>query len=299
LKGFTNDYFTSPDHLTRLYFNNQVIETGQEWDGFAVFDLQTTFPHSLLQEGNIVKIEAMPVSATVDQAFINWIELDYWDTYVAQDNELAFSAPGAGEYLYQVDGFTTDDIRVFDITDPFATVVITDGVVSSGTGYKIGFQDTATLDTRYLALTESSLSSPTSMELDLPSPWQSPQNGADYILITHQDLMTSASTLANYHTSSGLRVVTVDVEDIYDEFNYGVFNPQAIRSFLAYAYQNWQAPAPVYVLLLGEASYDYRNLLGIGRVNYVPTQMIETFLLGETASDNWLVAFNGMTSCRI
>ena len=154
------------------------------------------------------------------------------------------------------------------------------------------------METRYLALTDANLATAASLELDIPSAWKSPQNGADYILITHQDLMSSAMTLADYHAGSGLRVATVDIEDIYDEFNYGVFNPQAIRDFLAYAYQNWQAPAPVYVLLLGEASYDYRNLLGIGRVNYVPTQMIETILLGETASDNWLVAFNGDESCR-
>ena len=144
LKGFTNDQYASPDHRTRLYLNNQMIEPGQYWDGFAVFDLQKTVASSLLKDGeNIIKVEALPVTATVDQEFINWIEIDYWDTYIAQDNELVFSAPSAGEYHYQVDGFSSENIHVFDITAPYATVLITDTTVSSGTGYKLEFQDTA------------------------------------------------------------------------------------------------------------------------------------------------------------
>jgi hypothetical protein len=151
-------------------------------------------------------------------------------------------------------------ISGFDITDPYTTVFITDSVISSGAGYKIEFQDTATLETRYLALTEANLASPASLELDQPSAWKSPQNGADYILITHQEIIASALTLSSYHASSGLRLATVDVEDVYDEFNYGVFNPQAIATS-GLCLPELAGTCP-HVLLVGEASYDYRNLLG-------------------------------------
>jgi hypothetical protein len=88
-------------------------------------------------------------------------------------------------------------------------------------------------------------------------------------------------------------VATVKVGDIYDEFNYGIFNPKAIRDFLSYAYYNWTPPAPTYVLLVGDAYQDYKDNLNTGTVNYVPSQIIETDLLGETPSDNWFVLLSG------
>ncbi|MBV7333619.1 Ig-like domain-containing protein [Chloroflexi bacterium TSY] len=99
--------------------------------------------------------------------------------------------------------------------------------------------------------------------------------------------------MADHRSASGLRAATVKVEDLYDEFNHGVFAPQAIRDFLAYAYHNWVAPTPTYVLLLGGTSYDYRGLLNLRKDNYVPTQVIETDLLGQTPSDNWFVTVSG------
>jgi hypothetical protein len=85
----------------------------------------------------------------------------------------------------------------------------------------------------------------------------------------------------------------VKVQDLYDEFNYGIFNPQAIRDFLTYAYQNWQAPAPLYVLLVGDAYQDYKDNLNSASINFVPSQIVEGLALGETVSDNWFVQIAG------
>ncbi|ETX00595.1 MAG: hypothetical protein ETSY2_38750 [Candidatus Entotheonella gemina] len=91
----------------------------------------------------------------------------------------------------------------------------------------------------------------------------------------------------------GLSVAVVEIQDIYDEFNHGIFNPRAIRDFLSYAYHHWTPPAPTYVLLVGDATQDYKDNLRTGTVNFVPSQIIETDLLGETPSDNWFVLVSG------
>ncbi len=66
-------------------------------------------------------------------------------------------------------------------------------------------------------------------------------NGAHVPL---QDLLSyRAST---NHISAQL----IDVANIYDEFHYGSPSANAIKSFLTYAYNNWQDP-PKYVLLAG------------------------------------------------
>ena len=50
------------------------------------------------------------------------------------------------------------------------------------------------------------------------------------------------------------------------------------EEFLAYAYHRWRRPSLRYVLLLGDASYDFKDLLGTGVKNHVPP-LIEIFLV--------------------
>ena len=295
LKGRT-DTSTNPDHHTRIYLNGAQIDD-QRWDGQISYDHQAIVSHALLNEGsNTVTVEGVgDTGASVDQIFVNWIEIAYWDTYVAENDALFFGAPGAGTFQFEVTGFSTNTVQVFDITDPSEVVIITNTtILADGSGYKLRFEDTAQAETRYLALTTARRKAPASIALDQPSSWKSASNGADYVIITHQDFYTSSLRLASYRAiTSSLRVATVKVADVYDEFNYGIFNPQAIRDFLSYAYHNWVSPAPTYVLLVGDAYQDYKDNLGTGTLNYVPSQIIETDLLGETPSDNWFVLVSG------
>jgi hypothetical protein len=79
----------------------------------------------------------------------------------------------------------------------------------------------------------------------------------------------------------------VDIEDIYDEFNYGIKNTKAIKDFLSYTYQNWQPSAPTYVLLIGDASWDpKKNSPTSVKEDYVP-------IWGNPVTDNWFVCFDG------
>ncbi|MGH9423372.1 MAG: C25 family cysteine peptidase, partial [Thermoanaerobaculia bacterium] len=52
----------------------------------------------------------------------------------------------------------------------------------------------------------------------------------------------------------------------------------------------WTRP-PKYVLLLGDASIDPRDYLGLGSVDYVPTWLIPTIYI-KTPSDDWFTDFN-------
>ena len=295
LKGHTDDLNTSPNHHTRISLNGTQIDD-QLWTGFNVFDHQTPVAPGLLDNGNnTVRVRSMgDTGAAVDQVYVNWIEVDYWRTYQADGDTLAFGPPATGTFQFDLTGFSQNTGRVFDITDPANPVQLTDPtLVSQGGGFTLRVEDAAQATSRYLALTPARHKSPAALILDQPSDWQTPGHGADYIIITHDDFVASAQTLAAYHAVAGLRLAVVKVGDLYDEFNHGIFNPRAIRDFLAYAYANWTAPAPAYVLLLGGASYDYRDLLDLDRANFVPTQLIETDTLGETPSDNWFVLVNG------
>lgn len=294
LKGRSDILDRNPDHHTRIYLNGVKIDD-QRWDGQIIFDHQVTVSHASLKSGdNTVRVESVgDTGASVDQVFVDWIAIDYWDSYSAENDTLLFGAPAAQSFNFRVSGFTNNEVAVFDITDPDNVKRITNLESSAdGNRYTIRFKDTAQPQSRYLALTAAQYKTPADLALDQPSAWKDSANKADYIIITHADFYASALRLASHRRDAGLQVATVKVEDIYDEFNAGIFNPQAIRDFLSFAYRNWSNPRPTYVVLLGDANQDYRNYK-TDLPNYVPAQIVQTELLGDTPSDNWFVTVSG------
>ncbi len=64
-------------------------------------------------------------------------------------------------------------------------------------------------------------------------------------------------------------IIYINIEDIFEEFGFGVRDPVALRNFLKFAYLNFD-PVPYYVLLAGKGIYDFRNFLKSGVKNYIP-----------------------------
>lgn len=98
--------------------------------------------------------------------------------------------------------------------------------------------------------------------LDMPSDLASRERQADYLMIVHPRLREAILPLAEFHRRRGLAVDVVDVQDIYDEWSGGIVDPRALRSFLDHAWHHWRRPAPRFVLLVGDASWDGKNRQG-------------------------------------
>ncbi len=113
-----------------------------------------------------------------------------------------------------------------------------------------------------------------------PGRLRTADNGCEYLVITHRNFYNSIMPLVNYRRQAyTTKVVTIDA--IFDDFSFGKFDPLAIKHFLYHAYNNWTT-IPKYVLIVGDATYDYKNNLGKDNPpNYVP--MYET---GTTLSGN-------------
>ncbi|WP_298359465.1 C25 family cysteine peptidase [Runella sp.] len=83
-------------------------------------------------------------------------------------------------------------------------------------------------------------------------------SSVDYLIVTHASLKQSAMAYADYRTSSaggGNKVLVVETDSLYDEFNYGERNPLALRRFADYMLS---ATAVKNLLLIGKAcSYPY------------------------------------------
>jgi hypothetical protein len=78
------------------------------------------------------------------------------------------------------------------------------------------------------------------------------RGGLPYIIITHPSLMSEASVYASYRSGTGYNVVLTNVEELYDQYGYGVEkDPVSIRNFCNYALHKWRTP-PQYLLLIGK-----------------------------------------------
>lgn len=292
LQGYT----ATPYHHTRVYLNGQQIDDHYFVSG-TEYQFEVSVPQSLLLEGeNTFKVECpRDGNITQDVVWVNWFEIDYYDTYTAEGDRLRFDLDSAGTWQAQVSSFSLETIEAYDVTDPLNPALISGGQVLPGaSGYDLVFEASVTGERRYLAQTAAQRLSPARIELDAPSSWKTPANAADHIVISHGDFITQAQALADFRAGQGLRTAVVDVQDVYDEFNGGVFSPEAIKSFLAYAYASWAAPAPRYVLLLGDGHYDFKNVYGFGEINYIPPYLADVDpWIGETAAENRYVSVSG------
>lgn len=285
---------------SRVYINNFLIDDSNGWLPTADLWFTATISQTKLVNGNnVLKVE-LPRDGTIASNIVlmNWYELLYWDSYVSDSDPFYFAGELDGSpttWEYQVTKLPTDQLEAFAITDPLdPQMVINPTIDSLVDGYRYRFEHSFSVRQKYLLQSTSKRLKPLAIVEDKPSDLKATTNKASYIIITHGDFYTATEPLAAYRDSPDFPVVRVDVQDIYDEFNHGVVDVQAIHDFLEHAYLEWQKPAPSYVLLVGDGHYDPRNYWNTGEVNYIPPylEQVDPFL-GETAADNRYVTVSG------
>lgn len=285
LLGGTSDA-VEPDHHLRIRLNDDLV-ADVTFDSQESYLIETAISH-LVEGENVLIVEAPgDTGAKADVVLLDWYEIGYQRRFVAEDDRLQFEGRAGA---YRMAGFSRPDVAVFDVTDPANPVRLSGYVVEpEGGAYAVSFSDEATGQRKYLAVSSRAIKEPTKVALVETADLRAANNQADYIIITHPDFRESLKPLVEWRESRGLEVKVVTVVEVYDEFSYGLADPTAIRDFLRYAHEHWARPAPRYVLLVGDASYDYRDNLDAPNKNLLPTYLVQTHFVGETASDNWFV----------
>jgi uncharacterized repeat protein (TIGR01451 family) len=300
LVGWTTSDYVNPDHCLRFYLNRDQsgVPVGMHtWDGQYREELVSfSFPNSRLFEGsNTVDVQVCETGAYSDIAYYDWFELDLRRKYQADGDLLVFGVAAAG-WQYRLDGFSTGAVEVFDISDTYTVSRLVDAeVTGSNSQYTVAFYDVAAEQgTRYLALTIGQVKSPLAVVKYTPTNLADPATHADYIVIAPRELITAVQPLVGHRAAQGFAVQLAELESIFDEFNYGIYSPEAIHDFLSYAYHNWSGEAPEYVLLVGDGTYDYKGNLSQGNPNLLPPYMAWVDPeMGMTAADNRYVTVAG------
>ena len=244
---------------------------------------------NLLLEGtNTVTLTAL--DGDFDVSLVQSIALHYAHTYVVDSNWLRATA-SSGDTV-RLSGFTNSQIHVLDITDPTAITHLFAPVTFDGSsfGITLAIRGAQGASHTLLAFSDDQTSAPADLAFHQPNSIDKPQYGADIVVITHPDFASSIAPLVKLHASQGSSVIVVTTDQIFDAFNFGERSPFALRSYLQLAATSWHV-RPQAALLVGRASFDPRDYLGFGYLDFVPTRMIETAAF-KTASDDWLTDFN-------
>lgn len=287
---------TNPDHHVTVSLNGQHL--GESWwDGATWQNVDFEIPIGVLLHGNNNITVTCPNDTGYgrDLVYIDKINMTYRSNYQTQDDELVFKTDTFGTWKFLLDGFTSSELSIFDVTQPTSPVRIIDfSINGSEAPYTLSFEETIDSERVFWSGSSETLKTVQEIKLDNPSNLQSEDNTADYILITHSNFIDEAEILVNLRLNQGYRSVIVDIQDVYDEFNFGVTDASAIHDFLLHAYTAWQSPSPSYVVLLGDGNYDPKNYLNYGRESYIPPFLAAADpWINETVVDNRYVTLIG------
>jgi hypothetical protein len=172
--------------------------------------------------------------------------------------------PSTGD-LYDV----SDPLRPQHLTPPWATqLILEDGPAARD--YLVAGPD---------ALATPTLRAHTPITLAMIG-------GADVVYLAAAHFHDELAPLLARRQQQGYRAIALDPQVIYDGWSFGQVSPEAIRAFLRYAVYYWN-PAPIAAVLVGDATTDPRNYLGMNNPNILPPYMARVDpWLGEAPCEN-------------
>ncbi|MDX1614216.1 MAG: C25 family cysteine peptidase [Candidatus Promineifilaceae bacterium] len=278
LRGVTDLNSVDPDHDVDITLNG--LRIGQPtWDGdsHVVFTMDLTRSSMRPGQNRLTVDNSTPGNASVDVMQLDWIEITYESSAVAGPLSVFESRGGP----VQITGLDKSAV-VMDISEELRPTILT-GIDHEGD--KVLLHTTAGM--RLLVSTDDGFLQPDIVPWR-ESNWQDPDRQADLLIVAPEALVSELEALTARRERQGLSVAVIPVEDIFDSFGHGQISPKAIQDFISYASTNWRTPAPAYLLLVGDATYDFRAYQSALPTLYVPSLMVETTFGGETLSDSRL-----------
>ncbi len=187
------------------------------------------------------------------QGYLNYLAVQTRREFRQYDKPLWVRRLPAGQCAVRQ---ASSSLQVWDITNPLAPM---------GQGYSLsGTQEAGWVSIRpadYFLFTDAQLLSPVVLATVANQDIRA-QATPDLVIVTPAAWRDQADRLAQFRRDHDqLSVLVVTTGQVYNEFGSGQPDPTAIRDMARYFYQ--KQPAKLrYLLLFGDATYNYRNIGG-------------------------------------
>ncbi len=196
-----------------------------------------------------------PDKGNLNKGYLDFIELNLERSLIFGDKQLRFSNTNmfTGESAtYEIEGLSSAQ-TVWEITDPLnPRVVSTDGN---------RFNHAGSSRARFVLASATSYMSPLAGGGKIENQNLHSLDEIEYLLIYHADFLAAAEKLATHRRSfSQLKVATVSIDQVFNEFSSGRVDPTALRDFTRMLYR--KSSNLKYLILVGDGSFDYRNIYG-------------------------------------
>lgn len=241
--------------------------------------------------GNLDKVSLKyNKSVSGSLGWLNYIEVNAKALLEFNGGMMHFRKSGiSGVVAYNISGSGTT-AQLWDVTDPLQPGYIQ----ASSSGVGLQFKALADVTREYVVTDNSSYLKPDFIE-KVANQNLHGESAHTMVIVAHPDFMEEANRLAGFHAShDNMSVLVVSPQTIYNEFSSGAQDISAIRDFMAMLWnkgESWNKPR--YLLLFGDASYDYKNILG-KNTNFVPTwQSVESMHpVNSIATDDFFGCFD-------
>lgn len=208
-------------------------------------------------------------SSSSSSGYLDYFELNVDRQLIMDGNQMMFrevvdgSTYDLAEYTLRNTG---NSINIWDITSPLHARKV-DAQLSSG---NLKFKASTDSLRQYIAFNGNGYYATEFVEKVTNQNLHSLRN-IDYIIVSHPDFLQQANILADFHRQqSDLTVFVTTPLAVYNEFSSGSQDITAIRDFAKMLYDNSDPGNEIkYLLLFGDASYDYKDILP-DNTNYVP-----------------------------
>jgi hypothetical protein len=281
---------TNSFHNINIQINDHTVFQNQ-FHADSRFQVDISLDTSMLKfQNNKLNIQSELSSGYwTDKLYINNYSIRYPISLIAQNN-MQIIEPDEQNQNISISGFTNTKIHIFDISHPtFPEILSSPTITHSNTNYHVQFFNHNSK--KLFICSDSNFLTP---ELKWASSEQlkSKENEANYIIITAQKFVSAVQPLLDEYRHQGIRTMVISPDMIFDLFNGGIVHPQAIQTFLAYAFNCWKTP-PEYVLLVGDSNIDYLDYFETGKQNEVPVYLTFMDGVGLVPNDHYYVCIDG------
>lgn len=276
--GFATRRSGGPGASSQVYARVGGQQFSRNFSGVSTDKIETNYASAGLITGTFtsssenisVEIDYPNVSNGNSEGWLDYIEINARRNNILIGDQIFlsdFKTLSHTESTFAVGNISSDKTMVWNVSDP---TNVENQIFSENSGSIEFSVNTTTLKTFAVFDPRGTLHTPTFVEKTENQNYHA-YDDVDFLIIYHKDFEEQAIRLADHRRDfNNYNVALAEIGKVYNEFSSGAYDLSAIRDFAKMLFD--RSDRFKYLLLVGDGSFDYRNILELeSPQNFIPT----------------------------